>query len=221
MSSVAQNIRKIKHELPSSVRLVAISKKKPVSVIDEAYQAGHRVFGENQVQELADKKDQLPGDIEWHMVGHLQRNKVKYIAPFVSLIHSIDSLRLLQEVNKQAQKYNRTIDCLLQVHIACEDTKFGFDEQKIRMMLESEEFQQLQQVKIKGLMGMATLTENNEQIRSEFKHLQEIFKRLQSSYFAQDAAFCEKSIGMSSDYHLAIEEGSTLVRIGSHIFGSR
>lgn len=204
----------------SNTRLVAVSKTKPVSVIMEAYDAGHRVFGENKVQELTEKADQLPKDIEWHMIGHLQRNKVKYMASFVTLIHAIDSFKLLKEVNKQAKNHNRVIECLLQIHIAEEDTKFGLDENEAMDLLKSDELKKLENVKIVGLMGMATFTENENQIRSEFKHLKNIFDRAKSTN-SKNVEIKELSMGMSGDYKIAMEEGSTLIRVGSSIFGER
>ncbi|HNP19924.1 MAG TPA: YggS family pyridoxal phosphate-dependent enzyme [Fulvivirga sp.] len=204
----------------SNTRLVAVSKTKPVSVIMEAYDAGHRVFGENKVQELTEKADQLPKDIEWHMIGHLQRNKVKYMASFVTLIHAIDSFKLLKEVNKQAKNHNRVIECLLQIHIAEEDTKFGLDENEAMDLLKSDELKTLENVKIVGLMGMATFTENENQIRSEFKHLKNIFDRAKSTN-SKNVEIKELSMGMSGDYKIAMEEGSTLIRVGSSIFGER
>ena len=211
----------IRASLPAGVRLVAVSKFKPAEDISALYQHGQRVFGENHAQEMKAKHEVLPKDIEWHFIGHLQTNKVKYIAPYVSLIHSIDSLDLLKEVNKQAVKNNRTIPCLLQVHIADEETKFGFTFEECEEMLQSSEFQQLQNIAIHGVMGMATFTDNQEQVRGEFHHLHQIFQDLKSKFFAQNPDFKEISMGMSEDYPIAIEEGSTLVRIGSAIFGAR
>ncbi len=204
----------------SNTRLVAVSKTKPASAIMEAYDTGHRVFGENKVQELTEKADQLPKDIEWHMIGHLQRNKVKYMASFVTLIHAIDSFKLLKEVNKQAKNNDRVIECLLQIHIAEEDTKFGLDENEVIDLLKSDELQTLENVKIVGLMGMATFTENQEQVRREFKHLKNIFE-LAKSTNSKNVEIKELSMGMSGDYKIAVEEGSTLIRVGSSIFGER
>lgn len=211
----------IRASLPAGVRLVAVSKFKPAEDISALYQHGQHVFGENHAQEMKAKHEVLPKDIEWHFIGHLQTNKVKYIAPYVSLIHSIDSLDLLKEVNKQAVKNNRTIPCLLQFHIADEETKFGFTFEECEEMLQSSEFQQLQNIAIHGVMGMATFTDNQEQVHSEFHHLHQIFQDLKSNFFAQNPDFKEISMGMSDDYPIAIEEGSTLVRIGSAIFGAR
>jgi len=211
----------IRASLPAGVRLVAVSKFKPAEDISALYQHGQRVFGENHAQEMKAKHEILPKDIEWHFIGHLQTNKVKYIAPYVSLIHSIDSLDLLKEVNKQAVKNNRVIPCLLQFHIADEETKFGFSLEECTAMLGSPDFQELKNVKIHGVMGMATFTDDQEQIRREFQHLHQIFQELKSIYFAQNPDFKEISMGMSGDYPIAVEEGSTLVRIGSAIFGPR
>ena len=211
----------IRASLPAGVRLVAVSKFKPAEDISALYQHGQRVFGENHAQEMKAKHEILPKDIEWHFIGHLQTNKVKYIAPYVSLIHSIDSLDLLKEVNKQAVKNNRTIPCLLQFHIADEETKFGFSLEECTAMLGSPDYQELKNVKIHGVMGMATFTDDQEQIRREFQHLHQIFQELKSIYFAQNPDFKEISMGMSEDYPIAVEEGSTLVRIGSAIFGPR
>lgn len=211
----------IRASLPVGVRLVAVSKFKPAEDISALYQHGQRVFGENHAQEMKAKHEILPQDIEWHFIGHLQTNKVKYIAPYVSLIHSIDSLDLLKEVNKHAVKNNRVIPCLLQFHIADEETKFGFTFEECVTMLNSSEFQELKNVKIHGVMGMATFTDDQEQVRGEFRHLHQIFQDLKVQYFAQDPDFKEISMGMSEDYPIAIEEGSTLVRIGSAIFGPR
>jgi pyridoxal phosphate enzyme (YggS family) len=208
---------------PKNVTLVAVSKTKPVSDIKELYDLGQRDFGENYVQELVDKQDQLPADIRWHYIGHLQSNKVKYIAPIVHLIHAVDSFKLIQEINKQAAKHNRVIDVLLQLHIAEEETKFGLDEKEVIELLEYYFAQesQLQNVRICGLMGMATNTEDESQIRTEFRRLQSVFKNLQQSQFLFKPYFSICSMGMSSDYQMAIEEGSTMVRIGSLLFGAR
>jgi PLP dependent protein len=214
----------IKTELDDKqVTLVAVSKTKPVSDIQELYDLGQRDFGENYVQELTEKQPQLPADINWHYIGHLQSNKVKYIAPFVSMIHAVDSFKLLQEINKQAAKHNRTIDVLLQMHIADEETKFGLDEKEIIELLEyyTAHKDQLQNIRICGLMGMATNTDDEQQIRSEFARLQAMFKNLQAATFLFQRHFNTCSIGMSSDYRIAIEEGSTMVRIGSLLFGAR
>lgn len=220
--SVSENIKKIKTELDAAgVELIAVSKTKTPAEIMEAYEAGQRIFGENQVQEMADKYEVLPKDIEWHLVGHLQSNKVKYIAPFVSMIHSVDSLKLLQEINKQALKNNRVIDCLLQVYIADEETKYGLDHAETIELLRSEEFQELKNVRIAGLMGIATNTDSELIISEEFKDLAVFFAGLKQTFFRKDDNFSELSMGMSSDYRLAIAQGSTMVRIGSTIFGER
>ncbi|WP_394748567.1 YggS family pyridoxal phosphate-dependent enzyme [Spongiimicrobium salis] len=215
--SIAENLSAIKAKLPETVTLVAVSKTKPIAAIEEAYAAGQRIFGENKVQEMTQKWQVLPNDIEWHMIGHVQRNKVKYMAEFVSLIHGVDSLRLLVEINKQAAKHQRIIDCLLQVHIAEEETKFGFDRTEINSLINSPEFTQLQHIRIVGLMGMATFTENTEQVRKEFSQLSDIYGEIQKVLPEVSVL----SMGMSGDYPLAIAEGSTMVRIGSSIFGAR
>ena len=211
----------IRASLPAGVRLVAVSKFKPAEDIHALYQHGQRLFGENHAQEMRDKHAQLPQDIEWHFIGHLQTNKVKYIAPYVSLIHSIDSFPLLKEVNKAAVKNGRVIPCLLQFHIADEETKFGFSLEECEEMLQSPDFQELGNVTIHGVMGMATFTDNHDQVRREFHHLHDIFDKLKTNYFAQNPDFKELSMGMTDDYPIAIEEGSTLIRIGSAIFGPR
>ncbi|MDF4222090.1 YggS family pyridoxal phosphate-dependent enzyme [Maribacter sp. M208] len=215
--SIKENLLAIKDTIPESVTLVAVSKTKPISYLQEAYDQGQRVFGENRVQEMTEKWENLPKDIKWHMIGHLQRNKVKYVAEYVSLVHGVDSPRLLAEINKQAKKHNRIIPCLLQVHIAEEDTKFGFNEEELLDLVDNEEFKAFKNVKIEGLMGMATFTDNMEQVRREFSSLKSLFVKLQSTY----SDFTTLSMGMSGDYKIAIEEGSTMVRIGSSIFGSR
>ncbi len=220
--SIRENIQTIKSELEVlGVKLVAVSKTKSKEEIMEAYEAGQRVFGENHVQELVEKQEALPKDIQWHLIGHLQTNKVKYIAPFIHLIESVDSMKLLQEINKQALKNNRVIDCLLQVYIADEDTKFGLGYDELIELLRSEEFKELQNVRIVGLMGIATNTEIERQINEEFKELAVLFTGIKQSYFRKDEYFKEISMGMSSDYKLAIENGSTMVRLGSTIFGKR
>jgi pyridoxal phosphate enzyme (YggS family) len=218
--SIQHNLQHIKSQLPNHVTLVAVSKTKPVTDLMEAYQAGQRIFGENYVQELVEKHQELPKDIQWHFIGHLQSRKVKLIAPFVSLIHGVDSFKLLQEINKQAKKNNRVIDCLLQIFIANEETKFGLDEKELAEILASDEFQKLKNIKIVGLMGMATFTDNQNQIEKEFNYLKTIFDKINELSLIN----CQLSIlsmGMSGDYQLAISCGSTMVRIGSSIFGSR
>ena len=212
--SIAENLDKIKSEIPSTVKLVAVSKTKPVQVILEAYRAGHKIFGENKVQEMVEKYPLLPKDIEWHHIGHLQTNKVKYIAAFVSLIHAVDSLNLLQEINKQAIKNNRIIDCLLQIHIAREQTKFGLSFEEAEIILRSGEVLKLKNINIIGLMGMATNTDDPGQIRNEFHKLKTFFDKLIAYHFQLSTL----SMGMSGDYKIAMEEGSTIIRIGSLIF---
>lgn len=220
--SIANNIKKLKEEMISGrVKLVAVSKTKPVEIIQEAYDAGQRVFGENMVQELVEKHHQLPGDVEWHLIGHLQTNKVKQIAPFIHLIESVDSLKLLQEIDKQAAKCNRTIDCLLQIYIADEDTKFGLTHDEAIELLRSDEYKSLRHVRITGLMGIATNTDNERMVKDEFYELKTFFGGIKMSFFRKDDAFKEISMGMSADYKVAIEQGSTMVRIGSGIFGNR
>src|SRR5690606_19910391 len=215
--NIKENLNQIKSSLPGHVTLVAVSKTKPVSDILEAYNASHRIFGENKIQEMTEKWQQLPKDIEWHMIGHVQRNKVTYMAEFVNLIHGVDNLKLLKEINKQALKHNRVIECLLQIHIAEEDTKFGFDENEVTALLFSEEFKSLTNIKISGLMGMATYTENQEQIKTEFEYLKSLFEKFK----IQNSHFKNLSMRMSGDYKLAIECGSNMIRIGSSIFGDR
>lgn len=219
--SIEQNLTRIKKQLPQGVKLVAVSKFKPVADIQDAYHAGQRAFGENRVQELADKQPQLPADIEWHMIGHLQSNKIKYMASFVHLIHGVDSFKLLQEIDRQAQKAGRVLNCLLQIHIAQEETKFGFDRNEVFEMLSGDDFKALAHVQICGVMGMATLTDDENQVRAEFKGLKQLFDELKTRYFNHNQSFKEISMGMSGDYHIAVEEGSTIVRIGSSIFGGR
>ncbi|QEK51499.1 YggS family pyridoxal phosphate-dependent enzyme [Pedobacter aquae] len=220
--SITDNLLKLKKEIEQEdVKLIAVSKTKPVEDIMEAYDAGQRLFGENHVQELVEKHEALPKDIEWHLIGHLQSNKVKYIAPFIHLIHSVDSLKLLQEINKQAAKNNRVINCLLQVYIADEETKYGLGFDEVIDLLRSDEFASLQNIKIVGLMGIATNSDNEKQIKEEFYELKTLFDGVKASYFRKDEDFKEISMGMSTDYKIAIEQGSTMVRIGSDIFGKR
>ncbi len=218
---ISENIKRIKKNIPEGVKLVAVSKTKPNEDIMEAYRAGHKIFGENKIQDLARKYEELPKDIEWHMIGHLQTNKVKYIAPFVGLIHAVDSLKLLLVIDKEAKKNDRVIPCLLQFHIAEEKTKFGLSLEEAVDLLKSDEYLNLRNVKISGVMGMATFTSDMEQIHREFAALKTIFEKLKSGFFAEDRSFCEISMGMSDDYRVAIEEGSTMVRIGSSVFGAR
>ena len=219
--SISQNIKNFLEDIPGHVKLVAISKTKPEKDILEAYNSGHKIFGENRVQEFVKKYEELPKDIEWHMVGHLQSNKVKYIASFVHLIHAVDSYRLLKIINKEAITNGRIIGCLLQIHIAKEETKFGFSMDEVIEMLKSTEFRELKNVQITGLMGMATFSDDEELIRSEFKYLKNCYNELKNTYFNNCTFFKELSMGMSGDYKVAIEEGSTMVRIGSIIFGVR
>lgn len=219
--TISNNILQLKKNLPSHVTLVAVSKTKPAKLILEAYEGGQKDFGENKVQEMTEKQAQLPNDIRWHLIGHLQSNKVKYIAPFVHLIHSVDSLKLLEEINKQAQKNNRTIPVLLQFHIAQEETKFGLNMEEALSILNSSGFLSLKNIIIKGVMGMASFTENKNQVISEFKSLQQIFTALKNDFFSNSIEFDTISMGMSGDYEIAIQEGSTLIRVGSAIFGGR
>ncbi len=221
MLDIASNIISLKRQIPPTVSLVAVSKTKPVSDILEAYSTGHKIFGENRVQELLSKKDQLPRDIEWHLIGHLQSNKVKYIVPFVSMIQSVDTFKLLKVINGEAKEVNRIVDCLLQFHIAKEETKFGFSMDEVVGMIESPEFRLLDSVRICGVMGMATFTVNSDQVREEFRDLAYCFRTLKEKYFTENKFFTEISMGMSGDFRIAIEEGSTMVRIGSIIFGER
>ncbi|TRO66989.1 YggS family pyridoxal phosphate-dependent enzyme [Christiangramia sabulilitoris] len=214
---ISENIKKYKGELPDEVKLVAISKTKPNEDLMEAYRAGQRIFGENKIQEMTDKWEALPGDIEWHMVGHVQRNKVKYMAPFVSLIHAVDSLKLLKEINKRAKQNERTINCLLQIKIAEEDSKFGISAEEAKEILKSEAYGKMENVRVIGLMGMATFTDDQEQVSSEFKYLKSVF----DDFKKQFPDLTELSMGMSGDYQIAVKHGSTMVRIGSSIFGAR
>lgn len=218
--SIAQNLLQIKSQLPNSVTLVAVSKTKPVSDLLEAYTAGQRIFGENKIQEMTEKWEQMPKDIQWHMIGHVQTNKVKYMAEYVSLIHGVDSLKLLQEINKQAQKYNRVIDCLLQMYIANEETKFGLNESELLEIISSSEFKELKNIRIVGLMGMASFTNDQNQIKAEFQHLKAHFDNINSNEIS-NLKLDILSMGMSGDYELAISCGSNMVRIGSSIFGTR
>lgn len=221
MSDIATNILLIKGQLPPAVRLVAVSKNKPVKDILEAYSAGQRCFGENRVQELLGKKDHVPRDVEWHLIGHLQTNKVKYIVPFISMIQSVDSYKLLSLINNEASKINRVVNCLLQVHIAAEDTKFGFSMGELTDAIENIGLVQLNSVRICGVMGMATYTADNDQVKREFRYLKDCFDILKNRYFYTENHFRDISMGMSGDYQIAIEAGSTMVRIGSLVFGER
>ncbi len=218
--TIAEKLQKIKTDLPDYVTLVAVSKTKPSSDILEAYQTGHRIFGENKIQEMVGKYEELPKDIQWHMIGHIQRNKVKYMAPFVSLIHAVDSLRLLKEINKQALKNNRIISCLLQIKIASEETKFGLTETEVSKLLASEEFKSFQNIKVEGLMGMATFTSDKNQLQKEFGLLKNIFDNL-CQLKTENCELKTLSMGMSDDYPIALENGSNMIRVGSSIFGKR
>ena len=219
MMNSIDRLNEIRSKVPATVKIVAVSKTKPASMIEELYvKAGHRIFGENRVQELESKHSVLPADIDWHLIGHLQTNKIKYVAPYVGLIQSVDSYKLLCEINKEAKKCNRVIPCLLQFHIAREETKYGFSLDEAIRMLEDNSFRELSNISVKGIMGMATFTDNEKQVTSEFKTLATYFNTLKSVYFSNEPGFCEISMGMTQDYHLAIEEGSTMVRIGSGIF---
>jgi PLP dependent protein len=219
--SVRENIANLRKEIPDACTLIAVSKMQPLEKIQEAHSAGQRVFGENKAQEMVPNYEALPKDIRWHMIGHLQTNKVKYIAPFVTLIHSIDSVKLLEEVNRQASRFNRIIPCLLQVHIAEEETKFGFSPEEIDEIVASDVCSRLVNIEIKGLMGMATFTDNQDQVRREFRSLKALFDKLAVRKLPNVVAMREVSMGMSGDYKIAIEEGSTMVRIGTAIFGER
>ena len=219
---IAEQLQLFWQELaPYSCKLIPVSKTKPAELLMEAYDAGNKIFGENKVQELVAKQEELPKDIEWHYIGHLQRNKVKYIAPYVHLIHAVDSGRLLNAINKEARKNNRVINCLLQVHIASEESKFGFNEAELDDLIKSSNWQELSNVKIVGLMGMATFTEDKEQIRGEFKFLAGLKEKLRTMNLPANVIMQELSMGMTNDYKLALEEGSTMIRIGTAIFGAR
>ena len=219
--SIATQIQQLRRSLPEGVNLLAISKFQPIEALQEAYDAGQRMFGENHIQEMAFKAAVLPKDIAWHFTGHVQTNKIKYMAPFVSLIHAVDSFRLLREIDKHAAKHNRVIDCLLQIHIAQEETKYGFTLDECRTMLDTEPWRELQHVRITGLMAMGSNTDDMEQVRGEFRQVKQFFDELKSTHFADTDAFSQLSEGMTDDYPIAIEEGSTIIRIGSMIFGSR
>jgi PLP dependent protein len=221
MTNIKENILRIKTSLPEHVKLVAVSKTKSPEDIMEAYKTGHRMFGENKVQELLKKYELLPKDIEWHFIGHLQRNKVKQIIPFVSLIHSVDSLRLIEKINEEATSCNKIVNCLLQIHIAQEETKFGFSEVELVQLLPSDTFKAFQNIRVCGLMGMASYTSDNQKIEEEFTSIRQLFIRIKNSYFTNKEYFKELSIGMSNDYKIACEKGSTMIRVGSDIFGER
>lgn len=218
---IATNLKKVLADLPEGVRLVAVSKFHPVEELREAYDAGQRIFGESQVQELQRKVAVMPSDVEWHFIGHLQTNKVKYLAPYVSMIHAVDSLKLLREIDRQAAKNDRVINVLLELHIAEEETKYGFSPSDCRELLASGEWRELRHVRICGLMMMATYTDDTKQIRLEMEQAQRLFHELKANYFAEEPSFCERSWGMSHDYKIALETGATLVRIGTTIFGER
>lgn len=219
--SIKANLQEVLTGITKDVTLVAVSKFHPNESIMEAYEAGQRIFGESKVQEMAQKYETLPKDIEWHFIGHLQSNKIKYMAPYVTMIHAIDSLSLLKEIDKHAKKVNRTISCLLQIHIAKEETKFGFSFDECRTMLNEEEWKKLDNIRICGVMGMATNCDDQKEIREEFNSLHNFFKEIKEEYFKDEESFKEISMGMSGDYEIAIEEGSTMVRVGSKIFGER
>lgn len=219
--SIADNLKEIKELIPENVKLIAVSKTMPIEMIQDAYDEGQRVFGENKPQELRDKYEVMAKDIQWHLIGHLQTNKVKYIAPFVHLIHSVDSIKLLNEINKEAIKNNRIINCLLQIDIAHEDTKFGLLEEEAKDLLLSDEYKSMKNIRICGVMGIGSITDDENQTRKEFKNLKEIFTHLKDEFFKNDISFCEISMGMSSDFCIAIEEGTSMVRVGSSIFGAR
>jgi len=221
MINLVENVKRLKAELPDHIKLIAVSKTKSVDDIKALYDSGHRMFGENKVQELTHKAGELPDDIEWHMIGHLQSNKVKYITPFVHLIHSVDSLKLLKVINKEARKNDRVIDCLLQVHIAEEETKFGFSSEEVEALLGSGKEDGLDHIRICGMMGMATFTRDEDQVRREFRFLKRLFDTTRETYFSDRPYFEWLSMGMSNDYRIAIEEGSNMLRIGSLIFGER
>ena len=221
MEILAEHVNYVMQELPPHVTLVAVTKTRPVELLEEAYSLGLRDFGENRVQEMCDKQPLLPADVRWHQIGHLQTNKVKYIAPFVHLIHSVDSLKLLAEINRQAAKYERVIDVLLQVYIAREESKFGLDDDEVIELLNNHETAAMQNIRICGLMGMATFTDNDQVVRNEFASLKKLFEKLRNGFFSGHEEFRWLSMGMSGDYHIAIEEGSNMVRIGTALFGER
>ena len=221
MEKIADHLKSVQNHIPSSVQLVAVTKTRPIKTLEEAYSLGLRDFGENRVQELIEKQPLLPADVRWHQIGHLQTNKVKYIAPFIHLIHSVDSLKLLIEINRQALRHKRIIDCLLQVFIAKEESKFGLDEDEVFQLLNSGEYKSMKNISIRGLMGMATFTDNEDVVHAEFASLKSYFGKLQSIYFTDNDQFNLISMGMTSDYQIAIEEGSNMVRIGTALFGER
>ena len=216
-----ENYQEILRDIPENVRLIAVSKLHPASEVEAAYALGQRDFGENWAQEMREKHEILPKDIRWHFIGHLQTNKIKYIIPYVHMIHSIDSFKLLQEVDRQAAKHNRTVNCLLQFHVATEETKFGFSMDECEEMLQSPEFSALKNIELRGVMGMASFTDDEVQVRREFRTLHTFFEKLKTNHFADQSSFKELSMGMTGDYRIAIEEGSTMIRVGSAIFGAR
>ncbi|MGP1515047.1 MAG: YggS family pyridoxal phosphate-dependent enzyme [Bacteroidales bacterium] len=218
---IKTNIQQIKKTLPNSVNLIAVSKTKPNNDILQAYEYGQRIFGENKAQELKQKYEDLPKDIQWHFIGHLQENKIKYIISYITLIHSIDSLKLLKQVNHQAQKHNRIVDCLFEIDISHEESKFGLSEQEVCCILDSDDYKILNNIRMCGVMGIGSITDDREQTRKEFKELKKIFIRVKEKYFADKNSFKEISMGMTHDYDIAIEEGATMIRIGSKIFGDR
>lgn len=219
--NIIKNIESIKATIPEHVKLIAVSKTKPEEMVLEAYHAGHKIFGENKVQEMVRKYEVLPKDIEWHFIGHLQTNKVKYIVPFVSLIHSVDSFKLLKTINKEAERLNKIVDCLFEMKIAKEESKFGMTPEQVKQILGSAEYQAFRNIRLMGLMGMATFTEDEKMIKSEFQFLHSCFDEIKNSYFNGVNYFSEISMGMSDDYVIAIEEGATMIRVGSKIFGNR
>jgi pyridoxal phosphate enzyme (YggS family) len=221
LPDIARHIQQIKDTLPAGVRLVAVSKTQPAAIIKEAYEAGQRVFGESRPQELVQKAALLPSDIEWHFIGHLQTNKVKQVVGLARLIHAVDSERLLLEIEKEAARQSRRVACLLQVHIASEETKFGFSAEELQQLFAQQYFSKMPHVQLAGLMGMATNTDDHTQVGREFRGLKQLFDQIKQTYFADDASFCELSMGMSGDYRVAIDEGSTLVRVGTAIFGQK
>jgi pyridoxal phosphate enzyme (YggS family) len=221
MSDIATNLKILRDRVPPAVKIVAVSKTKPAGDILEAYNSGQRIFGENKVQEILSKKDSLPCDIEWHMIGHLQTNKVKSIVPFIRMIQSVDSMKLLSVINTESNKLGKVMDCLLQVHIAEEETKFGFSFEELKDALQSAEYSAMQNIRICGLMGMATFTDDTEQVRKEFRNLASYFNNLKEIYFNNNLYFKDLSMGMSGDFEIGISEGSTMIRVGSLIFGGR
>ena len=219
--SIKENLAQVRKQIPDNVTLIAVSKTKPIEALQEAYDNGQRVFGENKAQEMRDKHEVLPKDIQWHFIGHLQENKIKYIIPYVSMIHSVDSFKLLKEINKYAAKHDRIVDCLCEMDISHEDTKFGMSYEELEQMLGNEEFKSLTNIRICGLMGIGSITDDREQTRKEFRNLKQMFDNCKQTFFSQNAYFEHITMGMSGDYDIAIQEGSTFVRVGSKIFGER